>query len=867
MIDMKKVIAIDGNALLFAAYHATKDYIKPNSKGEYTNALDTFIRMINKIRSNNNFDYIMVAFDASSKTFRSDQFEEYKGTREKTDEDLVKQFPWVRQYLDYAGIPNYEVNGYEADDILGTIAREGSSKNYQVDIISADKDLLQLIDENVNILLKRRNSPDPVRISLADGKLSDIWDITPIQVIDLKALWGDPSDNIPGVTGIGEKGAIKLLDEYGSVENIYDNLDKFKGKRLENLINDKDKAFLSKELATIITDIELPFEIESLIIEDADIAKLKNLYHDHELNKLLAELQDNVQEIKPAIDDFTFEVVSSFEKEQLLKDSFVDMISLNEYYHTDKLLGMALVNEKGNFFISTKDLINDKLTLDFLKNENKYTYDLKKNILIAHWHGIEIANFSEDIMISSYLIDSNMVLDANALIDTNFNVTTLSNKDLLKQEKDEQIKTKVKQAYYLNKIISKNREKITNLEMKELYDIEINIARILSGMEKVGILLDKEEIKDLNNQYQTICDRMEADIYTYAKKEFNVNSVKQLGEVLFDELNLRVVKKTKTGYSTDNDVLSELYNDHPIIPLIIEYRTYKKLLSTYIIPMPEYVLNDGRIHTIYNQCLTQTGRLSSKEPNLQNIATRSEEQRAVKKSFISKEGYSLVSFDYSQIELRILASFSNDPAFLKAFNSGLDIHRHTAASVAGISDDDVTSEQRKAAKAVNFGIIYGLSDFGLARQLHITRHEAKEFIDKYYETYPSIKKYLDDLVKQTEETGYAKTILNRTRYINEIKSNNFNIRENGKRMAKNTPIQGSAADILKIAMVNVDKLLAKHNYDATLLLQVHDELIFEIKDEDIEKIVPLINNEMDDAYKLKVRIEANHTVGKSWYDL
>ncbi|MDH6603905.1 DNA polymerase-1 [Bacilli bacterium PM5-9] len=864
---MKKIIAIDGNALLFAAYHATKDYVKPNSKGEYTNALDTFIRMINKIRRNNHFDYIMVAFDASSKTFRSDQFEDYKGTRDKTDDALVKQFPLVREYLNYAGIANYEVVGYEADDILGTLAKLGTKDNYQVDIITADKDLLQLVNENVNILLKRRNSPDPVRISLVDGKLSDIWDIKPLQVIDLKALWGDPSDNIPGVNGIGEKGAIKLLDDYDNIENIYNNLSDFKGKRLENLTNDKDKAFMSKELATIITDVKLPFKIDDLIINDPDISKLKNLYHEHELNKLLADLQDDVQIKTKVVCDFSFEIVNELSSDLLLENSFVDLISLSEYYHKDKLLGMALINEKGNYFISTKDILKSNEVLDFLKNETKYTYDLKKNILIGHWHGIEVANFTEDIMIGSYLIDSNTVLDANALVDTNFNISTMSNKDLLKQDKEVQIETKVKQAYYLNKLISRNIEQIEKLEIVKLYDLELKVAKILSDMEKVGILLDKDKLNEINVEYQTTCDKLEQDIYGYAKKEFNVNSTKQLAEVLFEDLNLRVIKKTKTGYSTDNDVLSALYDDHPIIPLIIEYRTYKKLLSTYIIPMPEFVLNDNRIHTIYNQCLTATGRLSSKEPNLQNIATRSEIQRSIKKSFVAKEGYSLVSFDYSQIELRILASFSHDPAFIKAFKEGMDIHRHTAASVAGISEDEVTPEQRKAAKAINFGIVYGISDFGLAKQLGINRNDAKDFIDLYYKTYPSIKEYLDGLVKSTQESGYAKTILNRIRYINEIKSNNFNIREMGKRMAMNTPIQGSAADILKIAMVNVSEMLKSCQYDITLLLQVHDELIFEVKDEDVKSIIPLIEDAMNDAYQMEVKIEAHYSIGKTWYDL
>ncbi|MEG0686526.1 MAG: DNA polymerase I [Erysipelotrichales bacterium] len=860
---MKRVIAIDGNALLFAAYHATKDFVKPNSKGEYTNALDTFIRMINKIINNNHFDYIMVAFDASSKTFRTEQFEDYKGTRVKTDDALIKQFPLVREYLDYVGIENYEVLGYEADDILGTIAKEGSKKGYKVDIITADKDLLQLIDENVNILLKRRNSPDPVRIEMIDGKLSDIWPIKPKQVIDLKSLWGDPSDNIPGVSGIGEKGAMKLLDEYDTLENIYDNLDKFKGKRLENLINDKDKAFMSQELATIITDVELPFEIEDLSVKESDVAKLKNLYHTHELNRLLAEVQDESCEEC----EITYEVVNSFKSEQLLKDSYIDFVSLSDYYHRDAIMGLIIINESGNYFMDTLDIIKDESLLKFLKNEDKQAYDLKKNKVIAHWHGIKLDNIKEDVLIGSYLIDSSKELEPSALVDTNFNVVTINDKQILKEETEVQIENKVKQAFYLKQLVEKNKDSLEELELEELYQVELKVAYILSNMEEEGILLDKAELKELDVSFNEILSALETEIYTYATKKFNINSVKQLGEVLFDTLNLRVIKKTKTGYSTDNDVLSELENDHPIIPLIVKYRTYKKLLSTYIEPMADFILEDNRIHTIYNQCLTATGRLSSKEPNLQNIATRSDLQKSIKKMFVAKDGYSLLSFDYSQIELRVLASFSKDPVFIAAFENDEDIHKITAAKVANKELDEVEPSERKAAKAINFGIIYGLSDFGLARQIGVMRNEAKDFIDKYYETYPTIKDYMDSLIESTIETGYAKTILNRIRYIDEIKSNNYNIKESGKRMAMNTPIQGSAADILKLAMIKIDDKIQNSDLDIKMLLQVHDELIFEVNDDDIEESITMIKSEMENAYDLGVKLKVDYGLGHSWYNL
>ncbi|MDR1782076.1 MAG: DNA polymerase I, partial [Bacilli bacterium] len=456
---------------------------------------------------------------------------------------------------------------------------------------------------------------------------------------------------------------------------------------------------------------------------------------------------------------------------------------------------------------------------------------------------------------------------ANALIDSNFNISTKTNKDLLKEDKDIIIETKVKQAYYLNKLYDINSNKLKELKLIDLYHLEINIALILSKMEISGILVDKNELSNLQNDFNKRCHDLETKIKQYANEDININSIKQLGELLFNKLNLRVIKKTKTGYSTDIDVLNELVDDHPIIPLLIEYRSVKKILSTYIEPMFNYILSDNRIHTIYNQCLTQTGRLSSKDPNLQNIATKSEDQRVVKKMFISKPNYSLVSFDYSQIELRILASFSLDPVFIKAFEEGYDIHTDTASKVNGIPYDAVTASQRKAAKAINFGIIYGMSDFGLAKSLGIDRNYAHDFIKKYYETYPNIKSFLDKQVQDVMDTGYSKTILNRIRYINEINSNNHNIRESGKRMALNTPIQGSAADILKIAMINIDKYITSNNLDAKMLLQVHDELIFEVNDKIIDSFNNNIIKIMDEAYQLAVKLEVHCSYGKNWYDL
>lgn len=862
---MKKLIAIDGNALLFRAYHATSfDNMMQTSDGVYTNALFSFINMINKIKNDYEYDYLIVAFDAGKLTFRHENFAQYKGKRGETPEELKMQFPLVREYLNLVNIPNYEVEGYEADDIIGTLAHQAISDQFEMQIISSDKDLLQLINPNVSVLLPIKGMSQTKLIS--DDTMDQIWDIRPEQVIDLKGLMGDPSDNIPGVKGVGEKTALKLIQEYGSIENIYQNIDQIKGKLQEKLINDKDIAFQSKELATIITDIKLPFKYDELVEgNNIDYAKLKDFYHRFELKTFLNNINSQIDDEQEITCDFCFSEIERVNPELLKEELFIDFISLNENYHQDTILGIAIIAQENNYFMKLKNLYQDHLFLDYLKNAPKKTYDLKKNIVIGHWHDLQVENFSQDLMIQSYVIDSNLKLEANVLVDTNFNVQTLSNKDLLKVSKEEQIENKIKQAYYLNKLCDKQLSNIIDNARLDLYQLEIEIAHILAAMEIKGILVQPEILSDLEKEYQKICDDLEYKIQAYAQEEFNVNSTKQLAEILFEKLNLRVIKKTKTGYSTDNDVLNALYDDHPIIPLIIEYRTYKKMLSTYIIPMPDYILKDHRIHTIYNQCLTTTGRLSSKDPNLQNIATRSDVQKQVKKIFVPKDGYSLVSLDYSQIELRILASFSHDPIFIQAFKEGKDIHKATAAKAANIDESLVTPSQRAAAKAINFGIVYGISDFGLAKQLMIERSEAKNFIDNYYLTYPSIKEYLEGLVTYGQKHGYVTTILNRIRYIKELASNNHNIKEMGKRMAMNTPIQGSAADILKLAMAKINHEI--NNEDVRLLLQVHDELIFEIKDDLLDEYVPLIKQIMEKAYNLEVGLVVDSAIGKNWYEL
>lgn len=855
---MKKIVVIDGNSLLFKAYYASAytGNLMQTSDGLYTNALYSFINMINKIQRDFTYDYFLVAFDASKNNFRYEKYEAYKGTRNKTPEELIMQFGFVREYLNVMNIPNYEVDNYEADDIIGTIAT--INKDIKVDIISSDKDLFQLIDNHVDVIVPVKGVSE-IKVVTKDN-LNEIWDITPKQVIDLKALMGDPSDNIPGVKGVGEKTAIKLIQEYQTLDNIYQNIGSIKGKLKEKLETDKENAYLSYDLATIVTDMNLPFNIEDLVIQPSDDTKVKEFYHRYELNSLL-----NNMSVKKNEDVIEYEIVSDLSNDQLIDYSYVELVSLNENYHMDCLLGISIINETGNYFIKPIDLIKSNNILEFLKaNNNKLGYDIKRNIVLGYWNQLEINGYVEDSLISTYLIDCNLKLDANVLVDSKYHVSTIDNNKLLKEELDVIIDHKIRQGYYLRKLIEDNKSLLKQLGLEELYQIELKTAYCLAKMEINGILVDQNLINEISIDATKQLEMHEKAIYELANKEFNINSTKELGDVLFVDLNLPVIKKTKTGYSTDIDVLEKLLHSHPIINQIISYRKLKKLLSTYILPLPNFILSDNRIHTIYNQCQTTTGRLSSKMPSLQNIGSKTSENDLIKKVFISKDNYSLLSFDYSQIELRLLAAFSNDEIFIKAFNNYEDIHAQTAALVNGIQLSDVSSEQRKQAKAINFGIVYGMSDFGLASQLNITRQEAKEFIEKYYESYPSIHDYLNSLVDLCLEKGHTRTLFNRLRNVSEIKSNNFNIRESGKRMAMNTPLQGSAADILKVAMNKIDEEFKKHDYDIKMLLQVHDELIFEVKDDQIEACTKIISDIMTNVVDLSVKLEVSQNSAKNW---
>jgi len=861
---MKKLIAIDGNALLFRAYFATAvtGNVMRASNGIATNGLRGFINMVNKIQDNYPSDYMIVAWDASSKNFRKEKYSEYKGTRGETDQDLIDQFPLVREYLDYLGIPQYEIEGYEADDIIGTLAALGNKEGIEVDVVTSDKDMLQLLTDKVNIIMPQSKSQD-YKLMTVDN-LKDVWDIKPLQVIDLKGLSGDPSDNIPGVKGVGDKTAVKLINEYGSVENIYENIDKIKGKLQEKLITDKDNAFMSKELATIITDVPLPFNLEDCHIKEENEESLKDFYYRYDMNQLL----NRKAKAAPVKDEVKYSVVDKMPKEVLVDGNFFSFVSLEENYHFGNIIGGVLANKEQAYFIDYEHLKNDEDLLTYLKTNKKIAYDGKANICLGAWHNIQVSNIIDDLMLGCYVIDVDKDNAENGIVDTNFDVRTPSNKDLLKKSLEEIIQVKCTQAYYLLQLNDKYHQMIQSNNLQEVYDLEMAVMSILADLEMNGILVDKNELEIQTKDFDTKVTDLESKIKSYVPDEdFNVNSPGQLATVLFETLNIPYPNPKAKKFSTSVDILNELYDAHPIIPLILEYRTYKKLLSTYLQSMPPYIKEDGRVHTIYRQAFTATGRLSSADPNLQNIATKSDVQKQVKKIFVAKEGYTLLSFDYSQIELRVLASLSNDPVFVKSYQDNEDIHALTASKVLDKDIKDITKQERDNAKATNFGIIYGLSAFGLAKQLNIPVEEADSFIKKFYQAYPSIHDYLNGLVEDAKKTGATHTILNRVRYIKDINSNNFRIRENANRQAMNTPIQGSAADIMKLAMVKVYNQLQSDNYDIKMLLQVHDELIFEVKSDQVEAVIPTIKKAMEDAYKLKVHLDVDYDYGHSWYDL
>lgn len=858
---MKNLILVDGNNLLFRSYYATAyngNFMK-NSKGFPTNGLFGFTNMINKILEEEKPTHIIVAFD-KGKTFRHEKYKDYKAGRIEMPDELKLQFPVAKELLTKMGITYYEIENYEADDIIGTLAKFcEEDPEYTGTIISSDKDLLQLITKTVNIKLLK--SKDYIRYTEESFK-SD-WGIDPINIIDLKALMGDSSDNIKGVKGIGEKGALKLLHEYKTLDGIYENIDNIKGATKEKLIDGKDDAYESYELATIYKEVPMEINIEDLEYKTPNIEELNKMYEELEFYSFLKKTKQVIQE------EVNVKIIKNINEININEKSAVYLEILGTNYHKSEILGMAIYNKNETIYIPKEILIQQP---SFLTTQELITYDEKKLYVVLKENNIEVNDILFDTMLAAYLLEYNLKDDIAYLSNQlGYNIpfyeTTFGKHAEIKPEEDIIAKNAVLKA----KFIYETEEELTNkLKNKEMYDlfknIEMPLGIVLGDMEFDGINVDKKTLEEMGKEIGEKVEVLTKEIYDLAGEEFNISSPQQLGDILFEKLLLPHGKKGKTGYSTAVDVLNKLKGKHPIIEKILEYRSLTKLYTTYIEGLIKEISSDNKIHTIYNQALTRTGRLSSQEPNLQNIPARDEYGKLIRKAFIPSENSVIMSGDYSQIELRILSSIAKVESLINAFNNDLDIHSKTASDIFKKDINEITPQERRVAKAVNFGIIYGISSYGLSENLNIPTYEAKEFIENYLNTYPGIKNYMDETIKQAHIDGYVKTLFNRIRIIPELQNKNYMIRQAGERMALNTPIQGTSADIIKKAMVEVHKKLKEKNLKSKMILQIHDELVIDTKKEELQEIKTILKDIMENTYKLNVPLKVDINIGENLYE-
>ena len=859
---MEKIILVDGNNLLFRSYYATAysgNFMK-NSKGFPTNALYGFTNMINKIINEECPTYMIVAFD-KGKTFRHEKYEQYKDGRIEMPDELKVQFPLAKELLTNMGIKYYECDNYEADDIIGTFAKYcDEEEDFIGTIVSSDKDLLQLISHDVDIKLLKQK--DYIRYN--EKSFKEAYGIEPINIIDLKALMGDSSDNIPGVKGIGEKTALKLLHDYKTLNGVYDNLDKLTPKMREKLENDKDNAYMSYDLATIYKEVPMEISIPDIKLKNKNSDKLNEMYKELEFYSFLKKEEKKVD------NNIEVKIIENTSEINVQKDSAYYLEILGTNYHSSKILGMAIYNEDNSFYIPFQILEKKHDFLDKLK----YTYDYKKNYVALKKHNINILNTNFDTMIAGYLLEYNIKEDISYLANSfNYNIPFYDEMYLKNKSKslyeEEDIKKTAKAALLKAKFIYETKnifeEKLKEEKLLALFEeIEMPLSKVLGDMEYNGVLIDQNELNKLGEEFKIKIELLEQSIYNDAGEKFNISSPKQLGEILFDKLQLPHGKKNKSGYSTSIDVLNKLLGKHPIIEKIIEYRTINKLYTTYVEGLKNAICRDGKIHTIYTQTLTRTGRLSSIEPNLQNIPIRNEYGALIRKAFIPSENGIIMSGDYSQIELRILSHMANIDSLKKAFYDNIDIHTKTASDIFKIPTDLVDKKMRRIAKAVNFGIIYGISSFGLSENLHIRPKEAKEFIDSYLQTYPGVKQYMDDTIKKAYENGYVRTLFNRKRTIGELQNKNYMIRQSGERIALNTPIQGTSADIIKKAMIEIAKKLEQEKMQTKMIIQVHDELVFDVPNNEKEKIEKIIKDIMENVCELSVPLNVEIAYGKNW---
>ncbi|WP_404453836.1 DNA polymerase I [Oceanobacillus kapialis] len=875
-----KLVLIDGNSIIYRAFFALP--LLNNDKGVYTNAVYGFTTMLLRILEEEKPTHILVAFDAGKTTFRHKTYKEYKGGRQKTPPELSEQFPLLKEVLDAFHIPHYQLENYEADDIIGTLSKTAEQNKWDVTVISGDKDLLQLVSDSVTVRLTRKGISDVEEYNPAF--LKEKMELTQDQIIDLKALMGDSSDNIPGIPGVGQKTATKLLKQYHTLEELYDHVDEVSGKKLqEKLVTYKEDAFMSKELVTINRESPLTIKVEDVGFNGYKPIDVSGIFKELGFQSLLDKLEgdDSEQDLAESeeLQDIEFHMVEKIDEQMFLGNEAIVVETLGENYHQTNIEGFGVINKEQAYYIPTDIALGSDVFKAWLEDaaKKKAVFDAKKTLVTLLRNGINMKGVTFDMLLASYLLNPS---------DNNHDIPAIANR-MGKQvvHFDEEVygkgaKQKVpEQSILAEHVVRKakalfdlkdtmNQQLIDN-EQKELCtELEMPLALILGEMEHYGVEVDIDRLEEMGVDLKGRLAELEKEVHELAGETFNLNSPKQLGPILFEKLQLPVVKKTKTGYSTAADVLEKLESEHEIIPKLLLYRQLGKLQSTYIEGLLKVVnKNTNKIHTRFNQALTQTGRLSSIDPNLQNIPIRLEEGRKIRQAFIpSKKDWIMFAADYSQIELRVLAHIANDEKLVAAFNDDSDIHTQTAMDVFHVKRDEVTGNMRRQAKAVNFGIVYGISDFGLSQSLGITRKEAKQFIDRYLESYPGVKAYMDEIVQEAKHKGYVTTLMKRRRYLPDITSRNFNLRSFAERTAMNTPIQGSAADIIKKAMIDLHEKLKAENMQARMLLQVHDELIIEAPEEELDKLKEIVPAMMENTVELNVPLKVDYAYGSSWFD-
>ncbi|HFI0321705.1 TPA: DNA polymerase I [Streptococcus suis] len=876
-MDKNKLLLIDGSSVafraFFALYHQIDRFKSPT--GLHTNAIYGFHLMLDHMMKRIEPTHILVAFDAGKTTFRTEMFADYKAGRAKTPDEFREQFPFIRQMLDAMGIKHYELSQYEADDIIGTLDKmaERTDIPFDVTIVSGDKDLIQLTDENTVVEISKKGVAEFEEFTPA--YLMEKMGITPTQFIDLKALMGDKSDNIPGVTKIGEKTGLKLLTEFGSLEGIYEHIDSMKASKMkENLIADKEQAFLSRTLATIDTQAPIEIGLDDIVYQGPRIEELGQFYDDMGFKQLRAQLGTTNTQEEEVLD---FQIVSEVSSAMFKKDQFFYFEILGENYHREEVVGLAW-GDKDGIYVGGPELLDSPVLKDFLEHQPIKTYDFKRGKVLLARKGIDLPPATFDSRLAKYLLST---VDDNALttIAHLYGQTSLipdeaiygKGAKLALPERDVFFPHLARKVQVLLETEAPMLAKLEENQQSDLlFEMELPLANVLAKMEIAGIKVKVETLKAMQAENEVLIEQLTKEIYELAGQEFNINSPKQLGTILFEDMGLPLeyTKKTKTGYSTAVDVLERLAPIAPVVSKILDYRQITKLQSTYVIGLQDAILEDGKIHTRYVQDLTQTGRLSSTDPNLQNIPVRLEQGRLIRKAFVpSLENSVLLASDYSQIELRVLAHISQDQHLIEAFQQGADIHTSTAMRVFGIEKaEDVTPNDRRNAKAVNFGVVYGISDFGLSSNLGISRKEAKNYIDTYFERFPGIKDYMETIVREARDKGYVETLYKRRRELPDINSRNFNVRNFAERTAINSPIQGSAADILKVAMINLDKALTEAGLSTRMLLQVHDEIVLEVPMAELETVKAMVKETMESAIQLSVPLIADENEGETWYE-